>query len=393
MAESKKVDIAIVGAGPYGTQLAENILKKSSYEVIIFEEHSKIGEPDHCSGIISMQTFSKLRVPRSAVLNRVHTAVLFPPNLKDKITVESKSGTVVISRPLLDLHLAEGAKEAGARINLGERVLSIKAKSEGYVEIATNKSRYIAKIAVLACGAGARLHHVLGFPLCKGINALQADIAGLDLGEKIHMFFSNKLYKGLFAWIIPHGDCFRVGVVGDNPVQKIKLILKRMNQKRYKILRWHGGLVITGGPSKIFVKGPLVTIGDAACQTKPTTGGGLAFLADTSRILAEEIIKYLEGERLSLKYYRKLWLQRFQSNFRAMRAARNFLDLLTDDEIDKLFRAMKKEDAESLLSTADMDSQERGLIQLAVKLGKHLFKKPKIASKVFYAAAKAFFPA
>ena len=76
-----------------------------------------------------------------------------------------------------------------------------------------------------------------------------------------------------------------------------------------------------------------------------------------------------------------------------MRAARNFLDLLTDDEIDKLFRAMKKEDAESLLSTADMDSQERGLIQLAVKLGKHLFKKPKIASKVFYAAAKAFFPA
>ena len=393
MAESKKVDVAIVGAGPYGTQLAENILRKSLYEVIIFEEHSKIGEPDHCSGIISMQTFFKLSVPRSAVLNKVRTAVLFPPNLKDKITVKSKSGTVVISRPLLDLYLAERAKEAGARISLGERVLSIKARSKGYVEIFTNKSKYIAKIAILACGAGARLQHMLGFPTCKGINALQADIAGLDLDEKIYMFFSNKLYRGLFAWIIPHGDCFRVGVVGNNPVQKIKLLLKHMNQQRYKILKWHGGLIITGGPSKIFAKGLLAVIGDAACQTKPTTGGGLAFLADTSQILAEEIVRYLEGKRLSLKYYHKLWLQKFQSSFRAMRAARHFLDSLTDDEINELFRAMKKESAESLLSTADIDRQERDLIQLAVKLGKHLLKKPKIASKAFYAAAKAFFPA
>ena len=76
-----------------------------------------------------------------------------------------------------------------------------------------------------------------------------------------------------------------------------------------------------------------------------------------------------------------------------MRAARHFLDSLTDDEINELFRAMKKESAESLLSTADMDRQERDLIQLAVKHGKHLLKKPKIASKAFYAAAKAFFPA
>lgn len=393
MAGSEQFDVAIIGAGPYGTQLAENILRNAPLKVIVFEEHDKIGEPDHCSGIISKQTFHKLRVPRSAVLNRVDTAILYPPNFKDKITVKSRLGTIIISRPLLDLHLAERAENVGAHINLGERVKSIKIKSQKSVEIFTSKNRYTAKIAVLACGAGARLQYMLGFPTCKGINALQADIAGLDLDEKIYMFFSNKLYKGLFAWIIPHGNHFRVGVVGDNPVQKIRLLLKHMNQKRYKILRWHGGLIITGGPSKTFTKGPLAVIGDAACQTKPTTGGGLAFLADTSQILAEEIVRYLEGKQSSLKYYHKLWLQRFQSNFRAMRAARKFLDLLTDDEINELFCAMKKEDAESLLSTADMDRQERGLIQLAVKLGKHLFKKPKIASKAFYAAAKAFFPA
>jgi len=47
-------DVVVVGAGPTGCYAARQ-LARLGYEVLVLEEHTEIGEPVHCTGIISLE--------------------------------------------------------------------------------------------------------------------------------------------------------------------------------------------------------------------------------------------------------------------------------------------------------------------------------------------------
>ena len=44
--------VAIIGAGPAGLQTAIK-MKEEGFDSSVFEEHETVGEPTHCSGLIS----------------------------------------------------------------------------------------------------------------------------------------------------------------------------------------------------------------------------------------------------------------------------------------------------------------------------------------------------
>ena len=52
-------DALVIGAGPAGLLAAKEIALKG-YSVGVMEEHPKVGEPDHCAGLLSISGLKSL---------------------------------------------------------------------------------------------------------------------------------------------------------------------------------------------------------------------------------------------------------------------------------------------------------------------------------------------
>jgi len=76
-------DVIVIGAGPAGL-LAAHQLGNQSMDTIILEEHSQIGVPTSCAGLISVSGLARLGIqpPESVILNRVQGAMFYSPSGK-----------------------------------------------------------------------------------------------------------------------------------------------------------------------------------------------------------------------------------------------------------------------------------------------------------------------
>ena len=71
--------VAIIGAGPAGLQTAMKI-KELGFDATVFEEHEIVGEPAHCSGLISRKGVEDLGINLSDSLqNEIRGAKIFSP--------------------------------------------------------------------------------------------------------------------------------------------------------------------------------------------------------------------------------------------------------------------------------------------------------------------------
>ena len=55
-------DIIVIGSGPAGTMSALEATKKGA-DVLVLENDPVVGDPNHCSGLITLKGLSKLGVP------------------------------------------------------------------------------------------------------------------------------------------------------------------------------------------------------------------------------------------------------------------------------------------------------------------------------------------
>src|SRR5689334_3424096 len=106
-------DTVIIGAGPGGLQAARELASRS-FDVVVLEEHSRIGAPVHCTGILASDAFEELNLPDNSVLNELHTAKFFSPNGQTFDYTTERVEAVVIDRLLFDETLKIGALKAGA---------------------------------------------------------------------------------------------------------------------------------------------------------------------------------------------------------------------------------------------------------------------------------------
>src|SRR4051812_12239944 len=97
-------DVVIVGGGPAGLHAAAR-LAASGFETTLLEEHSTIGEPVHCTGVLAADAFSEFHLPRRAVLNELTTAHFWSPAGQQISYTGPKVEAVVIDRRLFDQDL------------------------------------------------------------------------------------------------------------------------------------------------------------------------------------------------------------------------------------------------------------------------------------------------
>jgi geranylgeranyl reductase family protein len=373
-----RIDAAIVGAGPSGL-LAATTISKKSYRVQVYEEHSVVGEPNHCAGLVSVEGLVKLGIKpnESFTQNTIIGGRIYAPNGEYIEIRDTKPRAHVIDRGEFDRHLAQRAHDYGVEILTSARVEKLAEKNRYNVGLKTGDGSIESRIVIDAEGSGSRLIQQIlpGYKKPRSIPGINVEVSGVEVeSDLVEVWFTEELAKGFFIWVIPLSGCnVRCGLATSegNPVDNLrKFIKKRFSVEDISDI-W-GGSVVTGGPVSSTISDGLMVVGDAAGHVKPTTGGGVVMGGLCSRIAGGVAIKALEEEDCSksvLRPYEAGWRGEYGSEFRSMLALRNLMNSISDARFNRLFEAFKESGLQNvvddLVHEGDIDMQA-GVIRRAI---------------------------
>ncbi|MEM2839494.1 MAG: NAD(P)/FAD-dependent oxidoreductase [Thermoplasmata archaeon] len=351
-------DIIIVGAGPAGNRLAMLIAR--TCDIVLLEEHEKIGEPTQCAGLVSPRCIDG--TTRESVLCQIRDFVLHSPSGR-KLELHAKEPKgFVIDRPKYDTLLAEAAVENGAelltktratKLSLSGESVQVGIKSDGAVK------ELNGKLAVGADGPKSFVRKTAGFAefdlLYYGAQAtgiLKDDISP----DAVEMYLGNSLAPGFFAWKIPAGDRVRIGLCSlreGTPFNLLDALLKS-RFPNFKQETRQAGIVPIGSLGS-FSKGRVILIGDAAGQTKPLTGGGVYLGKMAAEMLAEAI--RTEGPSIAAgELYEKMFRTEFGRELSRAWRLRRVMNEMSDDKLDRAVELLSDERILRMLEEAgDID--------------------------------------
>ncbi len=299
------MDIAIIGAGPIGCYTGY-LLAKAGYKIKIFENHSQIGMPIQCTGILTSD-FDELNLPMDSFLvNTINQIKVNSPN--NSVTIKQKD--YIICRYKFDNFFANLARQAGASIFLnhaftrkdGQKIIIYDSVNK--TELKIQPGIIIAADGPLSATAKAfGLYH----PQRENYYGIQAIVDGQFDTSTIETYFGNKVCPGLFAWVTPESaTSARVGLAAKNDSKKYfdQFIAKN----NFKIKQMQAGTIPVYHPQQKLYQDNCYLVGDASGYVKATTLGGLVPALQQAQILADSIINHNDYSQQLIKLRRKLWL-------------------------------------------------------------------------------------
>jgi len=360
------MEVSVVGAGPAGCATGAKAAEIGG-RVRIYEEHKVFGEPVACSGIISRKGLDAMGVPYEGIThNRLKGAVIHLPDGNVLKVKAKKEMANVFDRAKYDELCAEKAQKAGAEIVMGTRP-KVKELKGGIIG---------------ADGVSSDVAREFGFPaITEFAFCYQEDVDGANFSdlESVHVFVSNEILPGFFAWAIPLGRGIgRVGCgvrIGNNPKDAIDRLVKKEKVLQEimdgtEIVSRLGGVI----PMRIrekTVKGRVMLVGDAAGQAKATTGGGIYSGSMCGRIAGEVAAK--AGSEVELEKYEEEWRALYERDLKLHHAIRNLASSMSDGQLSNYLGLAKRLGVEKFLSAnGDMDSPSSmmGKLDMSSALGR-----------------------
>jgi len=352
-----KWDVLVVGAGPTGSFVAKTIAS-SGFSTLLVEEHPRVGKPVQCAGLISPRAMKLTGLEHDIVLNKVRGIRVFSP-FDTKLEAESgRVFSLVVDRAELDRRLAEKAQSAGAFLLTNTRITGLEQVAGGYRATAQKGRKKMSIYASLVIGADGSNSRVakwldLACDIPKAVMYAAEVVLPRDNTDSIDVFLGQGLAPGWFGWIIPvDKNTCRVGTgyAFVQPEYSAHYYFQKITEafpesfRGLKIIQRTGGMVPLGPLPKIFAPHAML-VGDAACQTKPISGGGIFTGLTAAQLCAETAIKALAEDNLSEKriaVYQELWQAKIGLELSsAMSYRKSFLEF-TDREIDTLLRFLNR---------------------------------------------------
>ncbi len=396
MALKEKIsDISIIGAGPAGLLAGYEINPFSrGINVAIQTKNSTIGHPAHCSGLISYRGLQKLGLSlkdleKEIGYNKIHRAKFIGPSNNSFEINRGSNSMVVLDRTSFDQYLARRAQKNGCEIHTNNRVRQIRFDNNSWslrTDINGKKVIYKSKILINTEGIHAHLANSIGFPVPDKkwiFPAFQGNFTNIRDFEIdcTELYFGQKLAPGFFGWFIPLNDeSARVGLaicpwmgrnlrnLFQNFTSKHPVLKKRL--KASKITRSYGGFVpVTGPISKTYNRNYMVA-GDAAGQTKATTGGGVNIGGFCGRLAGKHARRIIEGEigvKEGCKEYESQWKAHLMPDILFMKYFRRSMTHFSDKTWTRVINIAAKTDIQTNLKNTDIDLHGTGLFKYALK--------------------------
>jgi geranylgeranyl reductase family protein len=385
-------DVIVIGGGPAGSWTARGFAK-AGLKTAVLEEHSEIGIPIHCTGVVGGAMLEQFPQTKSCVWREVNQFKIFSPEGESFLLPNVKA--FILNRQKLDLTLAHEAQKEGALILLNHKVSTLSQEaSHVTVEAVTSgeKTVHQAKMVVLATGSTsnlARQSH-LGEPP-QFIRGVQVEIEIENL-PTIELYLGSRIAPGSFAWAVP--TCGKSAKTGLITLENASIYLEKLFDSPFlkgrmnRILSKPRASRIPLGPSPSTAVNRLIAVGDAAGQVKTTTGGGIYYgLIGAEAATAIGLESYKNGDFYPalLKQYHSLWQKQLGFELKAGLYFRKIFDKIQDSDLNYLTQRFKKKDLQDLLHQHANFDRHRDLIFA-------LSKVPDIRAVMVQLLRRNFFP-
>ncbi|MBN2057721.1 MAG: NAD(P)/FAD-dependent oxidoreductase [Candidatus Saganbacteria bacterium] len=318
--------IIIVGAGPVGCYLGQ-LLKQQGFDPLLLEEHAEIGRPVQCAGIVGRGIFEETRFPISqkSIQNTI-----------DGSHVHFNGSSFVLNRGrvayIIDRAVFDQELSKGLRVEFNTHVQQVSQIKSGFI-LKTNNGEYYADLVIGADGPNSRVRKSLEFSSdMKLYRGYQYRIKLEPRHQNMVEVHYVKPFS-LFTWVIPEGNgTVRIGTISPNPYQELNGFIEKIGYKG-EVLEKNAGAIPIGTCQ--LVKGQAALVGDAACQIKPITSGGIYYGIKSAELLAEAI------KENDLGLYDRRWKEEFEQEIRICLLTRNVLENMDDNVLKKVFTYVK----------------------------------------------------
>ncbi|MDV2482825.1 NAD(P)/FAD-dependent oxidoreductase [Methanoculleus sp. Wushi-C6] len=305
-----RCDVLVVGAGPAGSTTAR-YAAEAGLDVLLIDKRKEIGLPVCCGEFNATTEVLAEALPHAPGFDDLFPLdpALIRREIRGAVAVSPKGREYefdlpgyTLDRDALDRHLAEEAVRAGAALSLETTFLSC----DGH-RVRTRRGDVEVRVVVAADGPLS--------PVCRSAgmerNALLAPAVTCrvdgEFGDRIRLYFGNRIAPGGYAWVFPKEGCANVGLGVQDRKTPVPVLLDaflaRMGYSGRDVM---AGFVPVSGPIPETVRGNVIAVGDAAGHVVASNGGGIAPAMICGRIAGLAVARHLlHGEPLAA--YEREW--------------------------------------------------------------------------------------
>jgi len=386
-----KYDVVVVGAGPVGSTAARYAALNGA-KVLMIEEHAFIGSPVSCTGLLSTRTVAECELKPSDefVFNSVRGAFVYAPDGQCLPIDGKQTKAYVVSRKNFDRALAVRAVEEGVELSLRTRAVGLEKpnpenetgeQQDSQVKLRVLKNgkpeTVFASVVIGADGVKSRIASYAGMEKpARVLPGIQIEAPYASDDSDFVELFPGSSAPGFFAWTVPVNEKIsRIALAlepglawksGQKDCSPLSYLEKFLHFNPHVKARYSGGMldfVVGGipiGPPEKTVADGILLVGDAAGQTKPTSGGGIytgAFAAKIAGKVAAQAA--LEGDTSAkrLSEYDQLWRKGLGRELEIGMKIHDYIGKLEDRQFNELIGSLN---TPSILDTiteyGDMDN-------------------------------------
>jgi geranylgeranyl reductase family protein len=339
---SERVDVLVVGAGPAGSTAACAAAAQGA-RVLLVERRAQIGLPVQCAEYVPAQIQQYVRVPERCIAQRIQTLQTYLP---DGERVETPARGYVIDRAAFDKSLVVAARRAGVRIWTQARAIS-RTDRGVLVRTGGREIEVESKVIVGADGPRSTVGRWIGQENRAYVDARQVEIVLPAPRASTEVYF-DPAYRGGYGWLFPKGDTANVGVgvsrgMGGDPHAALDHLLDQLQIERSAIVGRTGGLVPSGGVVDLLRVNNVLLVGDAAGQTHPITGAGVAAAVIGGTLAGQAAAQAIRADKLDkLDLYEDEWSSFMRGPLRHALDRRQTLDRRWSDDPSRLSALLRE---------------------------------------------------
>jgi len=347
--------ITVVGAGPIGLSTAIG-LKEEGWETTVIEEHPEIGKPVNCAGLISKSGVEENRIKLNGevIVNKINGAKIFSPN-KTILKLEKKNVALVIDREKFDKRLYSEAKKKGVEILTETKLIDVRNETL-FIQYRQRGEMLKSKILIGADGVNSRVRHLMNLEVKPQNFVYSFQVRGRGSFEDkfVEMHFGDHS-KGFFAWVIPESkEIARIGVGVEHGMNSRHSLQEFLREREIEVIEESASMIPIGKPIKEIVKENMMLVGDAAFQTKATSGGGIITGSIAAKAAAKSISNHLKHKVPLTDYLKEL--NPLNRELELHWKIRKYFNSLNEGQLNKLFLKLKNAGIEEFLEEhGDMD--------------------------------------
>jgi flavin-dependent dehydrogenase len=303
-----ETDIAIVGASAAGL-LAACRLASAGRDVVVFERSLAL-EPLERSLIVTHKMEDLLgSIGNRSVKNHIDRFEMYANGKVGEIKLGKPD--LIIERSILIEDLARQAMDAGAKLELGSRLVGLNGAGGGIrldLKQGGQARTLTASKVIGADGAQSDVARLGGWPPVPLVSLIQAIIATpSDIDLHTSRIWFRPQDTPFFYWFIPEcSDRGALGVIGEDAPNVKGRLDAFLAEKGMTPLGYQAALIPAYKrwvkPHKKLGKGDVYLVGDAAAQVKVSTVGGIVTGFRGAEAIVERI---LTGSRRELRPLRR----------------------------------------------------------------------------------------